>query len=346
MRTFLRLSSPLCLFLVLFAGILSAQQAVSNEYHLIKRTTLGGDGFWDYLTVDAAARRLYLSHGSQVLVLNADTHEQIATIAGKGIHGVTLTDSILHRGYVTNGAANSVTVFDTKTFATMGEIKVGKSPDAALYDPFTKRLIVFNAEGDNATVIDPVKNKVLGKIALGGAPEAGVSDGKGTVFVNLEDKSQIVAFNPKTLKILRRMPLAPGEEPTGLAMDVNKGLLFSVCHNQLMMVMDARSGKIIAQLPIGERVDGVVFDQDRGLAISSNGEGTLTVVREISAMKFEVSQTVTTEAGARTIALDSGTHHVFTATAVYGEKPSPTADNPNPRRKILPGTFSVLEYGE
>ncbi len=336
----------LLLLLLTFQCCLApAQTSQPTGFHLVKRTIIGGDGFWDYITVDTGSRQLYLSHGSEAVVLNADTHERLATIAGQGIHGVTLVPA-LQKGFVTNGGSNTVTVFNTKTFEKTGDIAVGKNPDAALYDPFSQRLFVFDAGSDDASVIDPAAGRSIGTIALGGAPEAAVTDGKGTIFVNLEDKSEIAVIDALTLKILRRMSLAPGEEPTGLALDAGNGILFSVCHNKLMMIVDAKSGKMLAQLPIGKQVDGVVFDAARQLAVSSNGEGTLTVVREISPAEFKVEQTVTTEPGARTIALDAKTHRIFTATAQYGEKPAPTADNPNPRRKTLPGTFSVLEYGQ
>ena len=321
------------------------QSSQATALHLVKKTVVGGDGFWDYVTVDANARQLYLAHGSQVEVLNADTHERLTTIAGQGVHGVTLVPDT-HKGFITNGRANTVTVFDTRTFEKTGEIAVGKNPDAALYDPYSKRLFVFNADGDGATVIDPAIDRSVGTIALGGAPEAAASDGKGTIFVNLEDKSEIVAFDAQSLKVLRRMSLAPGEEPTGLAMDIKNDILFSVCHNKLMMILEAKTGKSIAKMPIGEHVDGVVFDAGQQLAVSSNGEGSLTAVREVSPAKFKVVQTVPTEPGARTIALDTKTHHIFTATAQYGERPAPTTDNPAPRPKIVSGTFSVLEYAE
>jgi len=335
----------LLLLLVFQCCVAPAQTSQPTDYHLIKKTVIGDDGFWDYVTVDTGSRQLYLSHGNQAVVLNADTHERLATIAGQGIHGVTLVPDI-RKGFITNGSTATVTVFDTRTFEKTGEIAVGKNPDAALYDPYSKRLFVFNADGDDATVIDPDAGKSVGTIALGGAPEAAATDGKGTIFVNLEDKSEVAAFDARTLNILRRMPLAPGEEPTGLAMDVKNGILFSVCHNQLMLALDAKTGKVLAKLPIGPHVDGVVFDAGRQLAISSNGEGTLTIVREVSPAEFKVEQTVATEPGARTIALDAKTHHIFTATARFGEQPAPTADNPNPRRKTVPGTFAVLEYGE
>ena len=340
-----RLLSKICLFFFLQACAASIKTDSFTPLHLIKKTTIGGDGFWDYITIDSAARRLYLSHGSEVVVLNADTHARLGGMPGQGIHGVTLVPG-QQRGYVTNGAANTVTIFDTGNFEKKGAIAVGKNPDAALYDPYSGHLFVFNADSDNATVIDPATNTAIATVELGGAPEAGVSDGAGTILVNLEDKSEIVAIDAKTRRILRRMPVAPGEEPTGLAIDLKNHLLFSVCHNRLMLVLDAQTGKKVAEVPIGERVDGVIFDPVRQQAVSSNGEGTLTVVRELSPTQFKVVQTVQTEAGARTIAWDARTHHVFTATAQLGEAPAPTAENPSPRRKIIPGTFHVLEYGE
>lgn len=343
--TYSRLHLLLFLLFLLQACTASMKTDSAASWHLIKKTTVGGDGFWDYITVDSAARRLYLSHGSEVVVLNADTHARLGAIADQGIHGVTLLPG-RQRGFITNGAANTVTIFDTGNFEKKGEIAVGKNPDAALYDPYSGHFFVFNADSDNATVIDPASNAAIATVELGGAPEAGVSDGAGVIFVNLEDKSEIVAIDAQTFRVLRRMPLAPGEEPTGLAIDLKNHLLFSVCHNRLMLVLEAQTGKKVAEVPIGGRVDGVIFDPVRQLAVTSNGEGTLTVVRELSPTQFKVVQTVQTEAGARTIAWDARTHHVFTVTAQLGDAPAPTPENPSPRRKVIPGTFHVLEYGE
>ncbi|MEI6410772.1 MAG: YncE family protein [Bacteroidota bacterium] len=333
----------LLISLVLPFGLAQAQTA--GNIHQIKKTVIGGEGSWDYLTVDAEQRKLYVSHFTQVEVLNVDTHEKLGTIAGQGIHGVTLVPE-RGLGYVTNGKANTVTIFDTKTLAVKGEIAVGEKPDASLYDVFSKRLFIFNSKSSNVSVIDPATGTVVGTIALEGAPEAGVSNGKGTIFVNLEDKSEIVAFDATSLKVLRRFPLAPGDAPTGLAIDLQHQLLFSVCHNKWMMVVDAGSGAIVSKVPIGERVDGVVFDAERQIAVSSNGEGSMTVVKVVSPTEFKVVATVKTEPGAKTIALDTKTHHLFTSTAQLGEKPAATAENPNPKPKAVPGTFMVLEYGE
>ena len=326
--------------------IINTLQAQTSGIHLIKKTVVGGEGGWDYLLAQAELRQLYLTHGNQVEVLNLDTHEKLGVIADtKGVHGVAVAAK-LGRGFTTNGKTNTVSVFDTKTFKVSSEIPTGKKPDAVFFDAFSGRVFVFNNAGGSATVIDAATSTVAGTVELGGNPEAGVSDGKGTIFVNLEDKSEIVSFDAKTLAVKNRWKLEGGEEPTGLAFDVKNHRLFSVCHNKVMLVMDSETGKIIATLPIGERVDGAVFDAENQVAISSNGEGTLTVVKEVSPNDFKVIDTVKTEQGARTISIDAKTHHVFVITAQFGELPAATAENPKPRRPLLPNTFTVLEYGK
>jgi DNA-binding beta-propeller fold protein YncE len=250
------------------------------------------------------------------------------------------------RGITTNGRSNNVTIFDLKTLKTIIELPTGKNPDALLYDKFSKRVFTFNHSDVTATAIDIAGGKVVGTIDLGGtALEAGVTDENGTIFVNLEDASEIVSFDAKTLTIKNRWKISPCEEPTGLALDKKNKRLFSVCHSGSMMVIDSEKGTIVAQVPIGKRVDGAAFDPKTKMAFSSNGEGSITVVQEVSANEFKVLETIKTEVGARTIALDQKTHHVFVSTAQYGETPAPTTENPNPRPKVVPGTFMVLEYG-
>jgi DNA-binding beta-propeller fold protein YncE len=227
------------------------------------------------------------------------------------------------------------------------ELPTGKNPDALLYDEFSKRVFIFNHSDVTTTAIDIEAGKVVGTLDLGGtALEAGATDEKGTIFVNLEDIHEIVSFDAKTLTVKNRWKIAPGEEPTGLAIDTKTKRLFSVCHNGWMMVVDSEKGNTVAQVPIGKRVDGVVFDPKSKRAFSSNGEGTITVVQEVSANEFKVVETIKTEVGARTIAFDSKTHHVFVSTAQYGETPEATAEVPNPRPKVVPGTFMILEYGK
>jgi DNA-binding beta-propeller fold protein YncE len=317
-----------------------------SKFHLVKKTTLGGDGGWDYLSVDTKNNILYVSHGTQVEVLNSKTHERVGTITGlQGVHGVIAIPET-GKGITTNGRSNTATIFDLKTLKAIIELPTGKNPDALLYDRFSKRVFIFNHSDITATAVDIENEKVAGTIELGGtALEAGATDENGTIFVNLEEAGEIVSFDSKTLTLKNRWKLSPCEEPTGLAIDTKNNRLFSVCHSGIMVILDIKSGSIVSQVSIGQRVDGVVFDPELKMAFSSNGEGTITVVQEISPNEFKVAETIKTEPGARTIALDAKTHHVFVSTAQLGETPPPTTDNPHPRPKIIPGTFMVLEFG-
>jgi YVTN family beta-propeller protein len=313
---------------------------------LIKKSVVGGEGGWDYLLVSSEDRRLYLSHSSQVEVLNADTHEKVGIIPDmKGVHGIVAVPA-LGKGFITCGGTNSVIVFDTKTLAKLAEIPAGEMPDALLYDKFSERIFVFNHRGGSVTAIDVATLKAVETVKLGGsAAEAGVTDGKGTIFVNLEDLNEIITFDAKTLAIKDHWKITPGDEPTGLAIDLKNNLLFAVCGNKKMIVLDSKTGKFIAEAPIGGRCDGVVFDPVSETAYSSNGEGSITAVHEDSPTTFSVKETIKTEVGARTIAIDQQTHHIFTITAQYGETPPKTTENPRPRPKIVPNTFTVYEFG-
>lgn len=315
-------------------------------FRQIKKTIIGGEGGWDYLSVDPTNNLLYVSHSTQVEVLDAKTHEKVGTIPNlQGVHGVIAVPST-GRGITTNGRSNTATIFDLKTRQVIAELPTGKNPDALLYDSFSKNVFVFNHSDVTTTAIDIANAKVVGTLDLGGtALEAGATDEKGTIFVNLEEANEVVSFDAKTLKVKDRWKLTPCEEPTGLALDRKNNRLISVCHSGVMMVLNSKTGEIISQLPIGERVDGVVFDPELKMAFTSNGEGTITVIKEVSADEFKVWETINTEPGARTIALDPRTHHVFVSTAQYGETPPATTENPNPRPKVVPGTFMVLEYG-
>ncbi len=344
MKTFKQSFSIIVFLVVLFP--LNNLSAQTSGFHLIKKTVIGGAGGWDYLSVDTKNNRLYISHSTQVEVLDAKTHEKIGTIPNlQGVHAVIAVPKS-GRGITTNGTSNTVTIFDLETLAPIVELPTGKNPDALLYDDFSGRVFVFNHSDVTTTAIDVAEGKVAGTVDVGGsALEAGATDGKGTIYVNLEDAGEIVSFDAKTLAIKNRWKISLGEEPTGLALDTNTHRLFSVCHNALLMVVDSEKGTIVAQVPIGKRVDGVVFDPELKMVFSSNGEGSITVVQEVSAKEFKVVDTIKTEPGARTIALDPKTHHIFVSTAQYGETPTATAENPNPRQKIVPGTFMVLEYG-
>jgi DNA-binding beta-propeller fold protein YncE len=330
----------------LVAAALISVQAQAQTFKLIRKSVIGGEGGWDYLSVDPEGRRLYISHSTQVEVLNADTHAPVGVIPNlKGVHGVIAVHKA-GRGITTNGRSNTVTIFDLKTLAPIAELPTGKNPDALLYDNFSRKVFVFNHSDVTVTVVDIENAKITGTIDVGGsALEAGVSDENGTIYVNLEDSHEIVSFDAMSLAVKSKWKLTPGEEPTGIALDRKTNRLFTACHNGLMMILDSKSGAIVSQVPIGKRVDGAVFDPALQMAFSSNGEGSITVIKEVSANEFKVVETIPTLPGARTIALDPSTHHIFVSTAQYGETPPATTENPNPRPKIVPGTFMIMEYG-
>ena len=324
-----------------------AVAAAGPGYHVIKTYKVGGEGGWDYLTVDASARRFYISRGTHVIVLDADSGKNVGDIPDTpGVHGIALAPE-LGKGFVSNGREGTVTIFDMSTLAPIGaKVKVGENPDAILYEPATKRVFTFNGRSQDSTAIDAASGKVLGTIKLDGKPEFAASDAKGEVFVNIEDKSELTVIDPNKLEVKAKWPLAPCTEPSGLAIDRKNRRLFVGCDNRMMAVVDADSGKVLATPAIGEGVDATAYDDETGLAFASCGEGVLTVVKEDSPEKFSVVENVKTEAGARTMALDSKTHNVFTVTAKFGPPPAATADNPHPRRTILPDTFEVLVLGK
>jgi DNA-binding beta-propeller fold protein YncE len=327
----------------LCAALALAAESAPGGYRLTGRIAIGGEGGWDYLTADPAAHRLYVSHGTRVQVIDTSTKAIVGEIPDTpGVHGIALAPE-LGRGFTSNGRAGTVTVFDLKSLAVLETVKVtGENPDSIAYDPDSRRVFTFNGRSDNATAIDAATARVVGTLPLAGKPEEGVADGKGRMYVNLEDKSELVAFDSRTLRIEGRWPLAPCEEPSGLAMDREHRRLFVGCHNQLMAIVDGDSGRVLASPPIGRGVDGAAFDPGTGLAFSSNGEGTLTVVHEDSPERFTLLGNVPTRPGARTLALDEATHRVYLSTATFGPPPSPTAEHPHPRPSILPGTFEVL----
>jgi YVTN family beta-propeller protein len=334
---------------VSMAALLLAAAAVAAAgpgYHIIATYTLGGDGGWDYLTLDAAARRLYISRATHVMVVDADSGKSVGDIADTpGVHGIALAPE-LGRGFVSNGREGTVSIFDPKTLATSSKVKVGDNPDAILYDSATRRVFAFNGKSQDATALDAAKGTVLGTIKLGGKPEFAASDGKGEIFVNIEDKSELLAIDPNKLEVKTRWPLAPCTEPSGLALDRKNRRLFVGCDNKMMAVVNADNGKVLATLPIGEGVDATWFDDETNLAFASCGEGVLTVVREESPDKFSVAENVPTQQGARTMALDSKTHNVWVVTAKFGPPPAATPDNPHPRRSIVPDTFVALVIGK
>jgi DNA-binding beta-propeller fold protein YncE len=331
------LLSIICITVLLIScNQLNAQPS----YKVVTQIHLEGDGGWDYLSVDEAASRLYVSHSSMALVVDLKSGKQIGKIADtNGIHGIAIATS-LNKGFTSNGRDNSVTVFELKTLEITGKITVtGKNPDAILYDAFSGKLFTFNGGSSNASVIDPAQNKEIGIIQLDGKPEFPQTDGKGKIYVNIEDKSEISVINPNTLKVEKSWSIAPGEEPSGLALDNETHRLFSVCGNKIMVISDAEAGKVVTTLPIGDGCDGVAFDPATKLAFSSNGaDGTITVVKEENKDSFKVIDTIVTQKGSRTITIDKTTHHLYLSAAEFG-----AAVEGSRRPPMKPGTFMVLD---
>lgn len=322
------------------------QAAGASGYHLIKKVKLGGTGGWDYLTVDQATHRVFISRGTKVIVVDPTTEKVLGEIPDtQGVHGIALAAEF-NRGYTTNGRTSNSTIFDMTTLKKLGEAKTDKDPDAVIYDPFSKRVFTFNGDASSSTAIDAATGNVAGTVALGGGPEFAASDGKGKIFVNLEDKSQLVKFDARTLKVENTWPLAPCESPSGLAIDAEHEVLVVGCHNKLMTFVDGNSGKVVGTVPIGQGVDANRFDPGTGYAFASCGDGTLTIAHEDSPSKFSLVEMINTQRGARTMALDRSNHNVYLVTADFGSAPAATADNPRPRPAILPDTFVLLVYGK
>ena len=315
-------------------------------YHLVKKLTVGGEGGWDYLTVDSAARRLYVSRSTHLLVFDADSGAPVGEIPNTpGVHGVALLPQ-LDRGFTSNGRSSTVTVFELKSLKTLSEVKTtGDDPDAIVYDPASRRVFTFNGRGANATAIDPATSTVAGTVKLDGKPEFAVADGTGRIFVSIEDKSSIDVIDSRKLSVEGRWPLAPCQEPSGMAFDAKHHRLFSGCANRMMAVVDAENGRVVTTVPIGEGVDANVFDAASGLAFASCGDGTMTVAHEDSPDTLSVVQKVQTQRSARTMAFDEKTGNVYLAAAEFGPPPSPTPEQPRPRPVMVPGSFVLLVYG-
>jgi DNA-binding beta-propeller fold protein YncE len=321
--------------------------AATNEagYRAVKKITLGGEGGWDYFEVDPATSHVFIPRGSHILVVDSEG-KQVADIPNiHGAHAIAFAPE-LKRAFLSTD--NSVTILDTGKLQVVREAKLpsGRDPDAILYDAATKRVFTFNGEGGNdATALDAESGNVVGSISLGGKPEFAQADGAGRVYVNVEDKSQIIAFDAKTLQALHTWSIAPCKEPSGLAIDVAHQRLFAGCHNQLMAVVDYVSGKVVATIPIGKGVDANRFDPSTGLAFASCGDGTITVAHQDSPDKYTVVQTIATQRGARTMALDTANHNVYTVTAEFGPAPKATAENPHPWPTVISRTFTLMVFG-
>ncbi len=337
----------LCL-LVLGGYVLASPPA---GYHLLKKTPFGAAPgsieYFDYITFDAATRRVYLSHGTEVKVVEADSGSVVGTVSDlKRCHGVVVLND-LGRGFITDGDAGQVVIFDLKTFKKVGEVKADMDADSIIYDSVSKRIFVFNGRPKSSTVIDPMKGTVIATIPLGGAPEQAVADGKGVIYDNLEDTNEVVAIDTRTLKIKSRWPVAPAGQPVAIAMDrQHRRLFISGRNSKLLVVMDADNGKIIGPpFPIGDRVDTNIYDPETGVIAASTREGTIHIFHEDSPDKISVVETVKTEFGAKTMALDPKTHNLYVDTSDFGPAPAPTPQQPNPQPVAKPGTFRLLVYG-
>jgi DNA-binding beta-propeller fold protein YncE len=325
------------LFLLAGSVALNAQQ-----YAISGRIPLEGDGGWDYLFADSVNGQLYVSHGTEVDVVDLASEKPAGKITGmKRIHGIAVAND-LNRGYISDGGDDVVVIFDLKSRAVLQKVPAGKNPDGILYDPHSKRVFAFNGRSNDVTAIDAASGKAAGTIALDGKPEFPVSDGKGNVYANIEDKSEIVQIDPQALKVKKTWSISPCEEPSGLAIDPEARRLFSVCSNNKMAVVNADSGQVITTIAIGNGPDAAAYDPGRKLVFSSNGEGNLTVVRQDGPDKYAVLVTVPTERSARTMALDTKTHKIYLSAAQLGPAPEATPDNPHPRPKMVPGSFHVL----
>ena len=333
---------------LLLAAVLSPLSfAAGPGLHVVKNSKLGGDGGWDYVTIDPVSRHLFISRGSHVMVVDADSAKSVGDIPDTpGVHGIALAPEF-GRGFTSNGREGTVSIFDLATLKPIGKVQnVGENPDAILYDPATKRVFTFNGRSHDSTAIDAQSGNIVGKIPLDGKPEFAVTTGRGEVFVNIEDKSELAALDPKALKVKSVWPLAPCEEPSGLAIDVANRRLFAGCDNEMMAVVNADTGKVIATPAIGKGVDADRFDPTTHLAFASCGEGVLSVVSEDSPHQFSVAETVTTERGARTMELDPKTHQIYLVTAKFGPPPAATAEQPHPRPAIVPDSFVLLVVGK
>ena len=323
----------------------SAAAAGDGSYRLLKQVPIGGEGGWDILTVDSAAQRLYLSHSTKVVVVDLAKD----TIAGEisdtpGVHGFVAVPE-LGRGFSTNGKEAKASVVDLQTLKTISKVETGENPDALIYEPRNKEIYVFNHTGNSATVIDAETAKVISTIPLGGSPEfAAVDSAAGRVYCNIEDKSEVVAIDTTKHEVVAHWPVAPGEKPSGIAFDPVHHRLFVGCDNKMMAMLDTGWGKVVTTVPIGARVDGCAFDETTQLAFASCGDGPTTIAKEEAPGKLSVVQTLKTERGARTIALDPRTERIYLPTAQFGPKPMPAPGAPR-WPAIIPNSMKLLVFG-
>ena len=328
---------------LLSVGLLAAPPEAGM--HALKTLAVGGPGGWDYVTLDSAAKRIYVPRSDRVLVMDLDG-KPVGEIPGTdGVHGVALAPG-LDRGFTSNGRSNTITIFKLSTLEILGQVKAtGEGPDAILFDPSSNRVFSFNGRGKNATVLDATKGEVVGTIPFGHKPEFAVTDAKGHVFVNLEDSAELAVIDAKKLIVEHRWSLAPIQDPTGMAIDLKHNRLFIVGGNKLMAVVDAGSGKVLATPPIGAGADATAYDPELGLVFSSNGEGTLTVIRQVEPDRYAALAQVPTKRSARTMALDEKTHRIYLPTADFTPAPAPTPEIPRPRPTMVSNSFQILVVG-
>ena len=334
-------------FIIFCCMVLAANSyAADSGYHIIKRLKVGGDGGWDYLTVDGTARRIYISRSTHVMVIDLDTDKVEGDIPNTpGVHGIAVAPE-LNRGFTSNGKADTSTIFDLKTLKVLSEVKTGGNPDAIIYDPASKKVFTFNGRTKNTTVFEAASGKVVGTIPLGGKPEFAATDGKGKIYVNIEDTNQVVEIDSLNTRESRRFSLQPCNEPSGMGLDSENQRVFSGCHNKIMTVLDIKAGKVIATVPIGANVDGNGFDTGTGLAFSSNGDGTLTIVRKASSGNFEVVETVITQRGSRTMAVDPKTHNIYLPAAQFSQPKESEQAGSKQRPVMVKDSFEVLVVGK
>ena len=320
--------------------VINSAAAADVNYQLLKTIPVGGDGGWDYLSVDSAAQRLYVSHSTTVVVIDLAKDAVAGEITNTpGVHGFAPAPE-LGRGIATCGRANQAAIVDLKTLAILSKVDTGANPDAMLYEPGRQEFYTFNGRGQSATVIEAKSAKVVATIPLGGKPEFAVADAKaGRVFINIEDKNELIVVDTKTHEVVNRWPITPGEEASGMAFDEKNHRLFLGCGNQLMVMVDSSSGKVLASVPIGNGVDANAYDPGTQLAFASCGDGTVTIAHA-DGDKLTVVQTLKTEKGARTMTIDPATHKIYLASAKF-EEPAPGQR----RGKVVPGSFKVLVYG-
>jgi len=333
-------------FIILCSLFLAANSfAGDSGYHVTKRLKVGGEGGWDYLTVDESARRLYISRSTHVMIIDIDTDKVVGDIPDTpGVHGIAVAPEF-NRGFTSNGKADTATIFNLKTLKVISKVKTGGNPDAILYDPASKKVFTFNGKSKDATVINARSGKVIKTIPLGGKPEYSATDGKGKIYVNIEDTNEVVEIDSLKAVVSKRFPLPGCDEPSGMGLNAEKGIVFSGCHNKVMTILDTKTGNV-STVPIGAGVDGNGFDAGVGLAFSSNGDGTLTIVREASLGNYEVVENVTTQFRAKTMAVDPKTHNIYVPAAQFEQPKEPAQPGTKQRPAMVKDSFEVLVLGK